>query len=407
MVHFRYTLLPKLYLTNHPTAPWLIKWTDLTERQSNGKPRERRERFSPTRETDARKRLAELTRLAANVGTAGLAFDARQRADFFSARQILDAHGHGRVALASVVEDWLRSHPAQAKAGVPLAPLLQQFLTEKASIQNRRPQTLRTLRARCTAWLRDQELVWLSEVTKESVGAVLARPRSPLTRLSDLTAVSSFCTWLVQRGHLADNPAKQLVKPSTDVRAPRVLSAKQAQALLEAARTTADGRLLRYLTLCLLAGLRPGEAATQDPAQVRVDATQPVVRVSTGKRRRRVRVVALSSSFLAWWRIAPEIEPICKWSRDRTAFDKVRATAGITAWQADIMRHTWISMRMELTQDEHRVAMEAGTSPAMIHAHYLSLIDRAEAEALESLRPKPQHAAKRVTAEKKAELLPV
>ena len=56
-------------------------------------------------------------------------------------------------------------------------------------------------------------------------------------------------------------------------------------------------------------------------------------------------------------------------------------------WEPDILRHTWMSARLAEVKNEAQVALEAGTSVDMIHAHYLSLTSAAEARALAALRP--------------------
>ena len=43
---------------------------------------------------------------------------------------------------------------------------------------------------------------------------------------------------------------------------------------------------------------------------------------------------------------------------------------------------------MTTTRDENLVALEAGTSAAIIHAHYLAMMSTAEARAISALRPR-------------------
>ncbi len=210
-------------------------------------------------------------------------------------------------------------------------------------------------------------------------------------------------TWLHAERWRGPNELLDLRRPQIDVRSPRALTAEQVESLLRAAQTFEDGRLLPYFTLCILASLRPGEAATTNPKQVKSTARRPIVRVTTGKKRRRVRAVPISDGFISWRNVVKtKPDPLFDAGRDRWTFDRIRQEASLidwtgnisgrrklkfSHWQDDICRHTWISMQLELTQDETAVAMQAGNSVAIIHEHYLSLMDRDEAEAIAALRP--------------------
>lgn len=50
-------------------------------------------------------------------------------------------------------------------------------------------------------------------------------------------------------------------------------------------------------------------------------------------------------------------------------------------WKRNGLRHAFCSYRLSVTQDLNRVALEAGNSPAMIHAHYKELVPAADALA--------------------------
>jgi len=252
------------------------------------------------------------------------------------------------------------------------------------------------------AWITTHTITHLAEINEVTLRAMkLRKGVSAQTRINDMAAVSSFLGYLVERRILSSNPLQGMSCPQRDIRMPRVLTPEQAQALLEAARTEAGGRLLRYFALCLLAGLRPGEAAALDPAQVN---TGPGGRIAvvTSKRRRRGRAVPVNAPFRAWWKVAPPTPaPLFDWVRDRVAFDAIRTRAGliergqggdrkrlkIRLWQDDICRHTWISWRLAETQNEAQVALEAGTSVHMIHEHYLQWLDARAVKALARIRP--------------------
>ena len=43
-------------------------------------------------------------------------------------------------------------------------------------------------------------------------------------------------------------------------------------------------------------------------------------------------------------------------------------------WKQNALRHSYISYRLAVLQNENQVAMESGNSPAMIHKHYKQLV---------------------------------
>ena len=63
-------------------------------------------------------------------------------------------------------------------------------------------------------------------------------------------------------------------------------------------------------------------------------------------------------------------------------------------WKRNGLRHSFISYRMAIRQNENQVATEAGNSPAMIFRHYRELVTRQQARAWFAI--KPEGAAKNV-----------
>lgn len=393
-------MLPKLYRTSQASAPWLVVYSDTTQRDRDGKPRRIRFRFA--QEVDARKKLSELTKGVEIGGVVGLTWSMRTRADAEAARQILDAAGLEHVTLAEIARQHVKTLPAGAQIDHDLDPLLEEFIEAKTR-EERRQTSIDNLQRRVKAWLDREKLTTVTSINDAALrGLKMRKGVSAQTRINDMAAVSSFLSYLtVDRRILAANPMAGMSRPTRDIRMPRVLTPDQAKALLEAAQQVEDGRLLRYFTLCLLAGLRPGEAARLDPAAV-VMTRGGRISVTLSKRRRRGRAVPISPTFRAWWSAAPQTPaPLFDWERDRVAFDEIRERAGliqrgtggdrkklvVRLWQDDICRHTWISWRLAELKDEAQVALEAGTSVQMIHEHYLQWLDAKSVKALAAMRP--------------------
>ena len=56
-------------------------------------------------------------------------------------------------------------------------------------------------------------------------------------------------------------------------------------------------------------------------------------------------------------------------------------------WKQNAMRHSFISYRLADIQNANQVAMEAGNSAGMIHAHYKELVRQAEAKRWFGIAP--------------------
>jgi hypothetical protein len=86
-------------------------------------------------------------------------------------------------------------------------------------------------------------------------------------------------------------------------------------------------------------------------------------------------------AFLAAAGDPAQVPPLSRHERER-----IGSAAGIT-WKPDICRHTYISYRLQLAQNDALVAREAGTSEGIIYRHYHGLKTPAEARGWQDLRP--------------------
>jgi integrase len=101
------------------------------------------------------------------------------------------------------------------------------------------------------------------------------------------------------------------------------------------------------------------------------------------------RIVPISDNLTKWLAIAPRgggrIWPLSKaWFFQATR--EAAAAAGI-AWKQNALRHSFISYRLADVKDQNLVALEAGTSPKMIHKHYRELATPEQARTWFSIAP--------------------
>lgn len=369
----------------HPRYSYALRYVDPLQREPGGRAK-RVVRYFTSREAAEEARV-ELNKTLTTTGTAGVHLDAKVRADYLAARQVLDAAGLAAVSLFEAARGFAEVSKRTVQAPVEIGPLRDEFLRAKAVDENKSRRWVATLRCRVDRWIREQEIKTTADITRTTALATRSRPGIQAnSRTAEMAALSAFFEWLRTEGWIPANPLRGERRPKTDAIEIRTLDADQVRRLLTAARTMGKGRLLRYFAIAVFSGLRPSEIERLTPERIKLTGRQPIIRVVGGKRRQRVRAVPVLPPLKAWLKIAPA-HTGAPHTHDRKLFARIRKAAGMEDWQADIMRHTFVSLRMAMTNDENLVAMEAGNSPDVIHAHYLSLMTRAEAKRLLAVRP--------------------
>lgn len=144
----------------------------------------------------------------------------------------------------------------------------------------------------------------------------------------------------------------------------------------------ADDTLRPALIIGALAGLRTQELLRLEWSDV---WRRPgFIEVTRGKAKTRQRRLVPICAALAEW-LAPHRDRITGrvWEGKENYFHQLFREAGEAAAIArkdNALRHSFISYRLAEVQNEHQVAAEAGTSPAMIHGHYREVVTSAEAK---------------------------
>jgi integrase len=378
--------LPTLRPVKHPRYAFRISYSDPRQRTANGRPKEIARYF--TDEAEARRALAAMGGIVAEQGISGLQLSPTLRRDALDARAKLDAAGFTSVSLVAAVDRYLGSQATGPVARELVTPLLDAFLDQKQHEENASPETRRNLEDRVGRWLDWQKIATVADITPERCLALRSRrrtdgaPLSERTRINDMGAVSSFLTWMVRdAGRLTFNPLMGQRRPKAQRHRPEIYRAEECQRILEAAATYRDGRHARAIGLLFLAGLRPSEVPH---ALIRPEGPHPQIRVEGGKLKGRAnRVVPLSAQGADWLKRQPaEILPPAPRARGAICrLAKVR-------WIQDGARHTWISAKCEILQDDGAVARMAGTSPGVIFQSYHALIEPDQARAVDRLGKK-------------------
>lgn len=370
----------RLYVTRRTDTPFQVVYKDPLRREKSGRAKRIPKWFAKREEAEAFQK--EINDRILVEGTAGIAFDAMLRADAIAARQRLNAAGHENVSLVQLATDYNERVKHGGAHTRPIAPALKEFLEEKEFVEGSANPTVVNLRNRLTKICDDLRILTLGELTRDRLEPLRARAGvTANSRRNDLNAVSSFCTWLFDKGLIPHHPLKGLRRPKVPIGRKATFSADESKALLEAAQQFMRGKWLGTIAVMLWLGPRPSELTETRILYGR----HPMARIEGGKLKGRAnRTVPLMPAAAAWLKAAgspTSVAPINSKARRRICqLAKVR-------WVADITRHTYISNRLALLQDDAQVAREAGTSEGMIHRHYHSLKLPAEARKWAALRP--------------------
>ena len=173
--------------------------------------------------------------------------------------------------------------------------------------------------------------------------------------------------------------------------------------------TAADEDFLPSLLLGGFAGLRSSEIERLDWRELHLDERFIEIKKKKTKTASR-RLVPIVDNLAEW--LAPFVKQNgLVWPQGHDAFyDTEQATAkatqvdanpekGIAAqeslkWRQNALRHSFISYRLAVLQNENQVAMESGNSPVMIHKHYKQLVSPAVGAKWFGIRPDSRLAEK-------------
>jgi integrase len=148
------------------------------------------------------------------------------------------------------------------------------------------------------------------------------------------------------------------------------------------------------LAVAAFCGLRSAEIEKLDWREVRL--AERFIEVTAGKAKTKTRRLApIPDNAVAW--LAPYVKatgPVWRGSHD-DFYDAQQDTAEATKtktlpaleWKANAARHSFISYRLAQIQSVNQVAMEAGNSPGVIHAHYKELVRPADAVKYFAIAP--------------------
>jgi integrase/recombinase XerD len=287
------------------------------------------------------------------------------------------------------------SEQAKAVIAVPLKRAINETLQAKSS-GGRRPRYVTSLRQYLAQFARGREETPVHEIDSDTIREWFStRREAPATQAANLGRLGALFALCFRRGYIDDNPVLRVDKPFIEAKPPKILSLKACgRMLVYTMRRQPD--LLAWLSLALLAGLRPEEAdkipwsaIDLQRGEVRVDAAASKVRTR--------RIVPLSLAAVSWLRMARQLDarlPISRSTR-RRRIRQLREAMGFQAWPQDILRHTAASYLLAKHGDAGKVANMLGNSASILGRHYKELVPVENGRRFCSLLPTPAMVARR------------
>lgn len=342
---------------------------------------------------------AEKLKLRAHGGLGGDITGA-EMAEIVVSRKRLSEVG---VTISEAVEFYLK-HATRLREEITVPEMIERFRESRQKLK-KSDRYVKQLKVSLGSLGELHPLTKAHELTQDDVETWLAanaKNWGPVTRDNYLGDVSAMYGWACgkTRGYARMNPAKDVERVNPRRGKIIALHVDRATELLQAAAEQRRWRVLGYVVLGMLGGIRPAEIERLDWEAVDLDEKHVIVLATDAKTAAR-RVVDLTDEAVAWLRLIPmplRSGPILAkkgWVDEWTIFRRElgwnvgRKTKHLVPpvapmvhgkWPHDAMRHTFASMHWAEHQNEALLQVQMGhRSAKMIHEHYRAVKTRAEA----------------------------
>jgi integrase len=323
-----------------------------------------------------------------NFGTAGLAFDEKQRAEYLECRDQLRPF---KVTLRDAVKFYLPYLQATNRT-CTAAQLTEELVKVKKSdgashryigdLQSRLKQFAKSFDGKPVAEITSTDIDnWLRSLSDSDTGKLLAAT----TRNNFRRVLMVAFNFARDRGYCVGNPVEKTAKAKAIDTVPGILTVDETSRLLE----NAPERLVPYIAIGAFAGLRRAELERLDWKEVDLHSRLIEVTASKAKSARR-RFVKIKPNLLSWLKPYAQTRGAVTPSDYREQLDKAREDAGIQTWPNNALRHSFASYYIAHFKKAGaaELALELGhTNSNLVFQHYRQLVRPKEAKRYWSLIP--------------------
>ena len=194
---------------------------------------------------------------------------------------------------------------------------------------------------------------------------------TPSQRRKARAALSGVFSTAVRRGWCAENPVQRVPMPRVVEQRIRILTRKEIERLLDAAKSYCGGICLPAVAIMLYAGVRPSEVARLTWGQVHEEAgvisILPEHSKTGGGRQVTIRPPLEKVLAETRRRDVSALRRICppNWARHWTALHRAAGWRGkkgesSMAWQPDVLRHTFATHHLATFRNYAELQLEMG-----------------------------------------------
>lgn len=352
-----------------------------------------KQKFFPTLEKAKDWRSEFLDRLK-EEGAAGMDLPREDRLLLLECKKRLQPYN---VSLKEAVDDFIkrRSEEIQRAKSRGINDLVDEWLHKSVytSLNPRRKRTIQSLESIGNKLKKDFGKRKVMTITKDEFKAYLRNLKvSQQTQKNIRTGFSQFYNWCVKNEYTDKNPLLDIEIRVTP-KPVEVFSLDDCKALLKMTVEN-DTDLLPYLSICMFAGLRPGECEKLNFKDINYDGKQIYVRKSTSKIKDD-RYVPIEPVLLKWLGTFKNHEGLVIPQNFRKRFDAVKKKAGFKIkstdegkqWIQDGLRHTYGSMWLAKNKKLAELAEHMGNSEYVIRKHYRKVVPNEDWKAFWGLTP--------------------
>lgn len=195
---------------------------------------------------------------------------------------------------------------------------------------------------------------------------------TPRQRQKARLVLSGVFSTAVRRGWCSENPVLQVEVPRVVERRIEVLSPREIECLLGAARQYGDGCCLAAVGMMLYAGIRPHEVARLSWEQVNLK-NRCISILPQHSKTGGARLVSIHAPLLRLLEGCAGVGRICppQWLRH---WRELRRLGGFSHWVPDVLRHTFASYHLRFFRNYNELQYETGhRDSTLLRTRYVSM----------------------------------